>query len=52
MKIPFEWQFIDNGYTTRAKVIGGWLVRYTDSDDQALSATMVFVKDPLHSWEV
>ena len=46
MKIKFEWEYLDDE-TTRAKVIGGWIIRSYDGNCES----MVFVKDPLHVWE-
>lgn len=56
--MKFEWNKIQShthGHydTHRAKVIGGWLVRYTertapDFDNMA----MVFIPDPYHNWNV
>ena len=52
MKIKFEWEEIrDRKYDTteRAKVIGGWLVKsVTQSSEEAMSESMVFVSDPKH----
>ena len=44
VKIPFMWEYIGNE-TSRAKVIGGWLVC-----NQHYSPC--FVPDPEHAWEV
>jgi hypothetical protein len=48
MKIPFYWEVMD-AQTLRAKVLGGWLVRFHGSSgDVALTV----VPDPDHKWEV
>jgi len=62
MKIKFEWKAIsresdpgDCQLTERAKVIGGWIVRYgrwISYNDQHIAVTMVFVSDPSHEWQV
>jgi len=37
----------------RLKVPGGWLVLYTENtDEDSLSATMTFLPDPNHEWEL
>ena len=55
MKIPFEWEELDN-YTERLKVIGGWIIKSENSlyenGKWALSESMVFVPDPNHEWEI
>lgn len=69
--MKFEWEeiyFSDNYYenvymeTSRAKVIGGWLVRHqmlVDEDRENefegwtnSQNTMVFIPDPNHEWDV
>lgn len=63
MTITFYWQLIYSNYeglqhsqTTRAKVIGGWIVNQTTwtntSESIAVSESSVFVPDPEHKWEV
>jgi hypothetical protein len=47
-RIKFEWEAIDS-QTLRAKVLGGWLVRY-HSHSGAVSMTLV--PDPEHKWAV
>lgn len=54
MKIPFDWENVDhtsNGYTERAKVIGGWLVRSYEYDN-GIAYAMCFVPDVDHEWEI
>ncbi len=59
VNIPFEWEDICPS-TSRAKVIGGWLIRtfimFDNHDfyspEKSSSVTMVFVPDPFHQWEV
>ena len=51
------WEEID-GYSERAKVFGGWLVRcyepYWDGDQQYeyRYVAMAFIPDPNHEWEI
>ena len=54
MKVLFKWEFIDSeakGFTERAKVIGGWLIRTYD-EDNGIAIAMCFVADENHEWEV
>lgn len=57
MKIPFKWEKLD-AYTSRARVIGGWIVYSGRLDENvngtsvALSESMVFISDPNHEWEI
>lgn len=48
MKLEFSWEVID-AQTLRAKVPGGWLMRY-HSHTGAVALTMV--PDPKHQWEI
>lgn len=48
MKIPFSWEVID-AQTLRAKVLGGWLVRFHGSTG---SVALTVVPDAEHQWEV
>ena len=48
MKLKFDWEAMD-AQTLRAKVEGGWLVRF-HSPTGAVALTMV--PDPKHNWEV
>jgi hypothetical protein len=48
MKLPFKWEVID-AQTLRAKVPGGWLVRYHSHTGPV---AMTVVADPKHDWEV
>lgn len=58
----FDWELIysrkDRSFTSRAKVIGGWLVQHTEvtniSDDgnEPISNSMVFIPDPFFEWKV
>jgi hypothetical protein len=55
MKIEFKWEHFDDendGFSERAKVIGGWLVRSWDfeSRDNSVMA-MTFIPDTKHEWE-
>jgi len=61
MLIPFEWQMIDKkerGYTQRAKVIGGWLVRTYDLNidpeetESMVCTSMIFISDINHEWKI
>jgi hypothetical protein len=62
MKIKFNWQVISGeslDSTSRAMVIGGWLVSYSrtlmflgENENGSVSETMVFVPDPNHEWEI
>ncbi len=60
MKIEFQWKVITwhEGFsnTSRAKVIGGWLVKNETFDCEvgtyAQSESMVFVPDINHEWEI
>lgn len=47
-KIPFYWEVMD-AQTLRARVQGGWLVRYHGSTG---SVALTVVPDPKHAWEV
>jgi len=63
--IPFKWEKMDN-HTSRAKVVGGWLVRVEVSrqleEERAGKCpnpifltdaiTVTFVPDPEHQWEI
>lgn len=53
--MKFEWEHIlveDYSITTRAKVFGGWIVKYQyESSDDFDSISMVFVPDANHEWE-
>lgn len=53
--MKFEWELIakDTGvysyeYTRRAKVKGGWLVKFDSCDGVA----MQFIPDEYHSWKI
>ncbi len=48
MKIEFAWEVID-AQTLRAKVLGGWLVRYHSPTG---SVALTMVPDPKHVWTV
>ncbi len=48
MKIEFRWEAID-AQTLRAKVAGGWLVRF---HSQTGAVAMTMVADPKHQWVV
>jgi hypothetical protein len=48
MKIPFYWEVMD-AQTLRAKVLGGWLVRFHGSSGDV---SLTIVPDPEHQWEV
>ncbi|HKI97604.1 MAG TPA: hypothetical protein VKB51_03920 [bacterium] len=48
MKIPFYWEVMD-AQTLRAKVLGGWLVRFHGSSGDV---SLTIVPDPKHEWEV
>lgn len=62
--MKFEWKEIktlDNDFTQRAKVIGGWIIRastilagsgFDAGDVPAISESMVFIPDPEHKWEI
>jgi len=50
-KIKFEWEYI-GGLTSRAKVIGGWIINHRDTFEQGYGESMVFVSDPNHKWEI
>lgn len=66
--MKFEWEIIHKkeevsewlDVTTRAKVIGGWLVRHQGASSYqrgygwayATEAAMVFISDPYHEWEI
>lgn len=62
MKIPFEWEEMNLQLTDasgnpcgpyRAKVFGGWIVAQdTYGDDGDIAATMVFIPDAWHKWEL
>lgn len=49
--MKFEWEQVsDNDYKTfRAKVIGGWLVRYVGLDGHS---TMCFIEDRHYTWVI
>lgn len=54
MVIPFEWERINDrglGYTERAKVFGGWIVRNFEYGDSA-TVSLVFIPDGGHQWEI
>ena len=46
--IPFQWEVMD-AQTLRARVLGGWLVRFHGSTG---SLAMTLVPDPQHHWSV
>lgn len=51
-KIKFEWEILKLNLpcvTSRAKVIGGWIVSDYVADGPA---GMVFIPDPNHDWEI
>jgi len=48
MKIPFAWEVMDP-QTLRAKVEGGWLVRFHSTTG---AVSMTVVPDPKHQWEL
>ncbi len=48
MKIEFSWEVID-AQTLRAKVPGGWLVRFHGSSGDV---SLTVVPDARHEWEV
>lgn len=61
MKIQFKWEecchSISNLRTSRAKVLGGWLVReeMTTGDgvlNHGSGVALVFVSDPKHEWKI
>jgi hypothetical protein len=61
MKIKFEWEVLDfktgksASYiqiTARSKVIGGWIVRDRLYEKSVPIQSMVFVRDPMHVWEI
>lgn len=57
MLINFEWEMIDKksrGYTERARVINGWLIRtYIDNGETESSCvSMSFINDPDHVWKI
>lgn len=54
MKIAFEWEKLDED-TTRAKIIGGWIIYISDHDDETgnpVGACMVFIPDTNHEWKI
>lgn len=54
-KIEFEWELIlltAGSETSRAQVIGGWLVMVIIQNTKAPPASMVFVSDPEHQWQI
>lgn len=55
--MKFEWEIIDaNGYTARAKVVGGWVLCHTAHEwgetEKSISESMVFIPDKEHQWEI
>lgn len=54
--MKFKWELLTSGtnyFTSRAKVIGGWLVLNKSADNgENVSETMVFIADPNHSWSI
>ncbi len=51
--MKFEWKDIDKkseGYTQRAEILGGWLVRCFCSDSEHFALT--FIPDPEHNWKI
>ncbi len=59
--MKFEWELILNRgsgdqkqINSRAKVIGGWIVKdvYYDMDDDIDSRNIVFIPDPEHKWVI
>lgn len=53
----FEWELIHKDYTQlectyRAKVLGGWLVRYVTKRHNCQDVAMVFIKDITHEWKL
>jgi len=58
MQIKFKWEKIIGGaesLTDRARVLGGWLVRTSDFDNDTgcvTACSMVFIPDPDHYWSV
>ena len=61
MRIPFCFEKIDSNHS-RARVIGGWLVKATNEVKQAADwhniggagqrIAMTFVPDPDHEWKI
>ncbi len=59
------WELIDGSFTSRAKVIGGWLIKYEASNPRTVIgdrgqvfnteydviANLLFLPDPLHQWD-
>ncbi len=57
--MKFKWEKIGETYTSRAKVIGGWIVSHLPRKNQDLfdegepiGIGMVFIPDPKHIWEI
>jgi hypothetical protein len=48
MKIEFVWEVMD-AQTLRARILGGWLVRFHGSSGDV---SLTVVPDPKHEWEV
>jgi hypothetical protein len=54
-----EWEEIDL-YTDRAKILGGWIVRYiitsnfwnSGGENCVQAPSITFVPDPEHKWEI
>lgn len=58
-KMKFEWELLngsgeDNSgiSTTRARVIGGWVVKDLNWTPSSTSSSMVFIPDRDHEWEI
>ena len=64
--VAIEWVCMDGSFTHRAKVFGGWLVRYdtwsnvdnysgqnrdTHTTTTTVTSCMEFVSDPEHVWD-
>lgn len=52
-KMEWQWEVLDEK-TKRAKVVGGWVLKVTDSDSKLklLSCSSLFIADRDHEWYI
>jgi hypothetical protein len=49
MRPTLQWEEIDDNFTYRTKIVGGWLVKYAVPGGEVVA--MTFVPDPDHEWD-
>ena len=50
-KIEWQWENLDDS-TSRAKVIGGWVIKSEYSIGKSKATTLQFVADRDHEWHI